>query len=247
MARVDNNTYIYDCSISKILSNVKSLDFQLFKASRKFITARKILEAYEMNEFFGLIIYGEQSIGKTTYMLKVMYEVYRNWDLVFKHLVFSFDDLVDIIKNNDQRFVVIGWDDAGIHGHKYRYFRSRESVELISAWLDAIRTQVSALLITTVNPLNLLKPIRDSLGMRYGKVIRHKDIRRYARVYSQTVLPDGKKILKLMFIDCFKARLPDHVYEKYLEKRNAFYRETKERLIEAIEKYNDKKLREEFD
>ena len=213
----------------------------------KSITAKKIIDAYINNAFFGLIIYGRQGIGKTTYMLKVMYDVYGSWDLVFKHLVFSLDDLVDVIKNDDKRFIVIGWDDAGIHGHKYRYFRSRESAELISAWLDAIRTQVSALLITTVNPMNLLKPIRDSLGFMFGKVTLVNSYgEREITVYNRTFLPTGASFVRKSYVEFFSAKLDDNVYKKYLEMRDAFYKEAKKRLIDALEKYNDEKMREEL-
>jgi hypothetical protein len=168
-------------------------DIRLLKLGARLGTSRRILEAYEKCEFFGLIVYGPQGIGKSTYMLKVLKEVYGSWDLALKHVVFSLDDLIDIIKT-EERILCIGWDDAGIHGHKYKYFRHKESVELISAWLDAIRTQVAGLIITTVNPFNLLKPVRTSLGMRYGKVIVNKEEYDYraVKVYEMTVLPNGK-------------------------------------------------------
>jgi hypothetical protein len=203
-----------------------------------FITTKKIEDAYKKYEFFGLIIYGEQGIGKTTYMLKVMYDVYGDWNTVFEHLIFSLDDLIDLIEESrGKRFKVIGWDDAGIHGHKYKYFRKRDAVELISAWLDVARTKTASLLITTVNPLNLLKPIRESLGMKYGKVVRYDSANeRLITVYNRTILPNGKTYVKKMYADKFTAILPDHVYERYLKLRSEFYRQAEEQIMKVAKK-----------
>ena len=215
----------------------------MLKLSARLGTSRKILDAYEKCEFFGVIVYGSQGIGKSTYMLKVLKEVYGSWDLALQHVVFSFDDLIDIIRS-EERIPCIGWDDAGIHGHKYKYFKHKESAELISAWLDAIRTQIAGLIITTVNPFNLLKPVRTSLGMRYCKVTHHIEDHRIANVYEMSVLPNGKTFTRCIYKDYFKARLPDHIYRKYIAMRDQFYKEAKKRLIEAIEKYNDKYIKE---
>jgi len=211
----------------------------------KFITSKHILDAYARNDFVGLIIYGKQGIGKSTYMLKVLNEVYGDWDLALEHVVFSLDDLIDIIKSTNKKILCVGWDDAGIHGHKYMYFRSKLSMELVSAWLDAIRTQVSSLLVTTVNPFNLIKPVRTS-GFWYGKVAIYSRNMRYTAVYSISVLPDGRRYAKKLYVDRFTLRLPDEVYAKYREKRERFYKEAKEKLVKVIEKYGDKRLREEL-
>jgi len=208
--------------------------------SGPFMTTRKILRAWRAHEFYGLIVYGPQGIGKSSYMLQVMYQVYGDWDLVFENVIFSLDDLVDLIKmtkETDERLKLIGWDDAGIHGHKYVYFRKRDAVALISAWLDVARTKVAGLIVTTVDPRNLLKPVRESLGMRYGKVLRaDAHHRRAVRVYDQHLMPTGARFLRKSHVDFFNVYLPDDVYQRYLEMRKEFYREAEERLLKFAEK-----------
>jgi len=213
-----------------------------------FITTKKIDEAYKYERFFGLIIYGDQGVGKSTYMLKVLYDVYGDWDIVFEHIIFSFDDLIDLIKKTremskrNERIKVIGWDDAGIYGHKYIYFRKREAVELVSAWIDVVRTRIASILITTINPFNLLKPIRESTGFKFGKVVRlNKDDDRQITVYNRTILPNCKTYVKKMYVDTFTARLPDNIYSRYLEMRKKFYEVAEARLVEIAEKGVDEK------
>jgi hypothetical protein len=205
-------------------------------AGKLFLTSKRIEWAWSHIEFFGLIIYGRQGIGKSTYMLKVMHDVYGDWDKVFKYLVFSLDDLIDIMKKaKESRIKVIGWDDAGVHGHKYLYFREKEKVELLSAWIDVVRTRIAGWLITTPDPRNLLKPVRESPGFYYGKVVlRGGGLARLVKVYERVYLPSGDIMVRKAYYDVFKARLPDDVYKEYMERRKAFYEEAEERLMEYI-------------
>jgi hypothetical protein len=207
---------------------------------RQFITTKNILRAWNRHEFYGLIIYGPQGIGKSSYMLQVMYQVYGDWDRVFQNLIFSLDDLVDLIKRTREsrwRMKLIGWDDAGVHGHKYVYFRRRDAAALISAWLDVARTKVAGLLITTVNPRTLLKPMRESLGIRYGKVTKtNSDYGRAVVVYDQLLMPTDVKFLKKNYVDYFNVRLPDKVYERYMMLREQFYWDVEARLLELVDK-----------
>jgi hypothetical protein len=204
------------------------------------MTTRKILQAWRRHEFYGLIVYGPQGIGKSSYMLQVMYQVYRDWDKVFQNLIFSLDDLVDLIKRTreaKERLKLVGWDDAGVHGHKYEALRRRGVVALISAWLDVARTKIAGLIITTVDPRNLLKPVRESLGMRYGKVFKADAYRRRAVcVYDQHLMPTGICFITKSHVDYFNVYLRDDIYQRYLEMRKEFYREAEARLIDLAEK-----------
>lgn len=201
-----------------------------------FITTKRIEWAWKHYEFFGLIVYGRQGIGKTTYMLKVMHEVYGDWDEVFRHLVFSLDDLIEVMKRaKRERIKCIGWDDAGVHGHKYIYFRSKELVELLSAWLDVIRTRIAGFLITTPDPRNLLRPFRENPGFFYGHVVkRSNDLRRLLKAYMRICLPSGDVMVRKMYYDVFKARLPNDVYKQYMELRKHFYEEAEANMMKYI-------------
>jgi hypothetical protein len=107
-----------------------------------------------------------------------------------------------------------------------------------SAWLDVIRTKLAGLIITTPNPLSLVKPIRESPGIRYGKVIKTsgKDKQRIVKIYSREWYPNGVIIPHVEFYDSFKAWLPDDIYERYMSLRKKFYVEAHRRLMEYIRK-----------
>ena len=171
-------------------------------------------------------------------MLKVMYEVYQDWDKVFEYLVFSLDDLIDIMKRaKERRIKVIGWDDAGVHGHKYLYFRDKDKVELLSAWIDVVRTRIAGWLITTPDPRNLVRPVRESPGFYYGKVVlRGSGLLRLLKAYERIYLPSGEIMIRKSYYDTFKCRLPDDVYKQYMELRMRFYEEAERQLMKYIQK-----------
>jgi len=209
----------------------------------KFITSRRIVRAYRNEEFFGLIIYGPQGIGKSTYMLKVMYEVLGDWDLVFKNLAFSIDDVIDLVRRTKrERLTVVGLDDVGVHLHKYIALEDRDLTRLITNWVDVIRTKCSSLLLTTVHPGNVLKGLRESLGFNYGRVLRvpEEPLLRAVKVYRQVFVPPNETRLKSTYIDVFKCRLPDDVYERYIKMRREFYERVEETLLKKVEEREEK-------
>ena len=200
------------------------------------ITAKKIEEAYRTGGFFGIIVYGKQNIGKSSYMLKVMAELYAyNWDRVFKHVVFDLDQVVRVLeKSRKNRIKVIGWDDAGVHGHKYVYFRNREVVELIDDWLQVIKTGVAGLIVTTPSPEELMLPLRANPGMRLGAVRSIGGPYRMVAVYEPAYFPNrGFRYVK-SYYDTFNVMLPDHVYKRYTEMRRKYYVEVEERLLSKV-------------
>jgi len=196
------------------------------------------VRAYNEESFFGLIIYGPQGIGKSTYMLKVMYEVLEDWGLVFENLAFSIDDVIDLIKRTKRRrLTVVGLDDVGIHLHKYIALEDKDLSRLITNWVDVVRTKCSALLLTTVHPGNILKGVRESLGFHYGRVLRiqGEPLFRAVKVYRQVFVPPNETWLSSVYIDTFRCRLPNKVYDYYVKLRREFYERVEETLLKKVE------------
>jgi len=201
-----------------------------------FITSKRVVRAYNEEGFFGLIIYGPQGVGKSTYMLKVMHEVLGDWGLVLENLAFSISDVIDLVKRTKRRrLMVVGLDDVGIHLHKYVALEDRDLARLVTNWIDVVRTKCSALLLTTVHPGNVMKGVRESLGFNFGRVMHVRGLLRAVKVYRQVFVPPDSTWLKLEYVDVFKCRLPDDVYERYIKLRRRFYEEVEESLLERVE------------
>ncbi len=196
-------------------------------------------------DMVGATIYGMQRSGKTMYSLLVMYDFYRDWDEVLSHVFFTLDDLIRAIKERvltnfsaSKQLKVICWDDAGVHGSKYLFFRGggRQLIEYLQNLFDVIGLAVKAILITTPNPENLLKVIRGYEFYRVRIVKLPKD-NRVAVGYKSYLLPSGKLIVKRVFEDYYNLRIPSDVYEQYLEMREQYLEEA----VENLEKFLQKK------
>ncbi len=191
-------------------------------------------------DMVGAMIYGMQRSGKTMYSLLVMYDFYRDWDMVLDNVFFTLDDLINAIKervldnfSTSKQLKVICWDDAGVHGSKYLFFRSRQLTEYLQNLFDVVGLAVKSILITTPNPENLLKAIRGYEFYRVKIIKLHND-NRIAAGYKSSLLPSGKMIVKKVFEDYYNLRIPNDVYKQYLEMREQYLESAVENLEEFL-------------
>jgi len=204
---------------------------------RVFILSKLIEERSEM---LGAVIYGMQRSGKTMYSLLVMYDLYEDWDKVLDNVFFNLEDLIRAIKERvltnfsaSRQLKAICWDDAGVHGSKYLFFRSKQLAEYLQNLFDVIGLAVKAILITTPNPENLLKAVRgyEFLRVKIGKL---NDGNRVAYGYKSILLPSGKMIVRKVFKDYYNVYIPNDVYKQYLEMREQYLEEAVENLEQFL-------------
>jgi len=187
-------------------------------------------------DMVGAVIYGMQRSGKTMYSLLVMYDFYRDWDEVLRNVFFTLDELIAAIKervlanfSKEQTLRVICWDDAGVHGSKYLFFRSRQLTEYLQNLFDVVGLALKAILITTPNPENLLKAIRGYEFYRV-KIFKLTGDNRVAVGYKSILLPSGLMRMRRIFEDYYNLRIPNDVYKEYLERRERYLEEAVENL-----------------
>ena len=197
----------------------------------------------QRSEMLGAVIYGMQRSGKTMYSLLVMYDLYEDWDKVLSNIFFTLEDLISAIKERvltnfsaSKQLKVICWDDAGVHGSKYLFFRSRQLAEYLQNLFDVIGLAVKAILITTPSPENLLKAVRGYEFLRV-KIRKLDDSNRVAYGYKSILLPSGKMIVRKIFKDFYNIYIPNDVYKQYLEMREQYLEEA----VENLEKFLQKK------
>jgi len=133
----------------------------------------------------GVAVEGDRGVGKTVFCLKTQREVYQYhygitrddaWEMVLKDIIFDINDLVKMLNNldhldeyennmsdwwNEQVQICKVWDDAGMHGGKYRYQADPVIVDFLQRNLDVFRFIVTGFYVNSPELGNLLKFIRD--------------------------------------------------------------------------------------
>ena len=204
-------------------------------------------------DMVGAVIYGMQRSGKTMYSLLVMYDIYRDWDKVLSNVFFNLEELLGAIKEtlknfgSEKQLKVICWDDAGVHGSKYIFFRrriGRRLTEYLQNLFDVVGLVVKAILITTPNPQNILKAIREYEFYRV-QIVKLQNGNRIARGYRPLLLPSGQTRILKEFEDYYNIYIPDDVYKEYVEKRKSYLEEVVERMEEFLKGGDDEEEVEE--
>ncbi len=200
-----------------------------------FWLTQKILKAFKNEGFVSAEIFGRQGIGKTTYALKVMREVYAHlgdpdpWSRALQFTFFDVRDVLPYLKEANQRRIripVILLDDAGIWLDKYEW-RS-EDMRNFAKLYKLMRTLVSGVLFTTPSENDLLKSIRDKSWYKV-KIVRNGVNRDgkplgMAKLYVYDIRKVKTRLESVVVeraIDEFSVHLRDDVYQRYQELRRS--------------------------
>jgi len=135
--------------------------------------------------YIGAVIEGGRGAGKTVFCLKTQREVYQYhygitrddaWHKVLDDIIFSMDDIIKMLDNldhlddyenkmsewwQDQVHICRVWDDAGMHGGKYKYQVDAHLVDFLQQNLDVFRFITTGFFINSPEVGNLLKFIRE--------------------------------------------------------------------------------------
>lgn len=198
----------------------------------------------------GCIIYGGQRVGKSSYALQVMAEIYGgDWDKVLKYTFFKMENLIyELRKAIKGNYIIpcILLDDAAIGGSKQLYFTNKPLTQYLSALTDVMGTSVKGVLLTTPNPAGLLKTLRDYEFFRVKITKANSGYDRIATGYKSILLPSGTRNIKKDFIDPFDALIKNQeAYDKYSKMRNSYLDEALDNLEAAMD--NPATLKEQID
>ncbi len=216
-----------------------------------FWSTRQILKAYREEGFVSMEIFAPQGIGKTTYALKVLHQVYKElgdrdpWGRALKMTFFDVEESIVLLKKaNDMkvRIPAILYDDAGIWLEKYMWHN--QNMLAFSRLYKLMRTLASCVIFTTPSEDDILKNVRDKSWYKV-KIVRHgltKDGKPLglAKLFVYDVRKIGRQLtstVKEKAIDQFTVRLPDEVYEKYQQiRREKGIEPQLQKLFEAFPK-----------
>ncbi len=207
-------------------------DTVLKKHIEMFILTQKILKAYRENGLVIAEVFGKQGVGKTTYALKVLREVYKElgyedpWGEALSHTFFDIKDALPILKesvDNNKRIPAILFDDAGTWLIKYSWYQ--QDMKSFIKLFNLIRTLTAGLIFTTPHPDDILKNIRDKTWYKI-KVVRNgkKDgvqqgIAKHYRYLIVKKNSELKSVVDEYAWDFFRVHLPDPIYQRYEEMR----------------------------
>jgi adenosyl cobinamide kinase/adenosyl cobinamide phosphate guanylyltransferase len=115
----------------------------------KFVLTGEIQKAIKEDAFLGCVVYGPMRVGKSSYAMQCLHQVYGNWEDVASHTVFRLEDMIHQIEramDTNSKIPALLWDDAGVHGNRLRYFQNRQLCEYLEDLIDTIGLHLHALL-----------------------------------------------------------------------------------------------------
>ena len=220
------------------------------------ILAKRILKAHP-NGFVGAIVEGRRGIGKSSYCLKSMYEVYKAhlgcstedaWEAALSNTLFDVDDVIKKLgKAADDNEVVLAWtwDDCGVGGSNMLWMIEYHKVNVLKALMDTVRSVATGVLLNCPNREGILKMLRsyDDYLVDIHKLDGHYS--RVARGYNIYKLPSGMRRVYKNFEDKYSCHLPNWVFDKYEVTRNSYTKKAVDILRDLQKQAADKKRREE--
>ena len=203
-------------------------------------TAREIVNSHPFG-YWGGVIRGPRERGKSAFCMHIAREVYQfvegltcddAWERVLENIMFTLDEIDKMFNilnsidwdnvldwQRDNTFLCKIWDDAGMHGGKFKYFTDVKIVEHLQGNMDVIRFILSGFLINTPQLEHLLGFLR---GYRDHKIINitypPEGKQLYNRVATTKIWKEdrlGRWHLFPSYVTRFSCYVDDWVYEKY--------------------------------
>jgi len=209
------------------------------------ILSSKIKEYYEKDiDMIQALIYADsKQVGKSSYALQTAYEVYQDWDTVFKHLFFRPEKLVRYaqkLAQKNQKVPIIIWDDAGVHGGSDLYHNNRKLYYDLDQALQTIGVVCQSLLATATDVAKPTGLLTDDRNVTI-KITKKDQYERKAKLFINSTLPWGKKIDSKEAVDSFRVMLPNEVYERYRKQRLKLSKDAFNTFLDNAEETKEEK------
>lgn len=223
--------------------------------------AREIVNSHPMG-YWGGVIRGPRERGKSSLCMHIAREVYQYvegltrdsaWERVLENILFTlseidnmfkiietidWDNVLDWQRNNTYLCKI--WDDAGMHGGKFKYFTEVKTVEHLQGNMDVIRFIITGFLINTPQLEHLLGFLR---GYRDHKIIKvaytPEGKHPYNRIATTKIWREdrlGRWKLIPSYATRFSCYVDDWVYEEYSRMKARAIIENTRRFNEEIKK-----------
>ena len=206
------------------------------------VLSRKIRSAVKRYDFESAFLVGPQGMGKTTYGMLVLYEIYRDWDLVLHYTVFDPRPVLYELKEcltTGRRIPTILFDDAGIHLSKYlpQIEGNAELVMVLNATYNLIRTVTGGVIFTSPD-MDILKELRKKSWWIGTPTAPHgrEHPKRYLVLYRKRIMPTGHtRVYRSAEDEYWLTMIPGDVRKEYEDKRRDALLPVIDRLIDLLD------------
>ena len=215
-------------------------------------TMINILKARKNNGLFSAIVVGERGIGKSSYSIQTLYQVFRilgydqetSWNMALDRMLFKIKDVINFLEESSQKKDkdIFIWDDAGVFAGGVRWLTHYKEMALIESVCDTLRSCLYGLLLTVPDIRTLSRRLRSYddyvVKIYYDKKQDENDSSnsRTARIYKKAMSPAGQSRIYKRYYDRFDIMLPDWVYRKYQLKRKKYGQEDLQHLKKMMNK-----------
>lgn len=223
--------------------------------------AQDIFDSYNDRNFTGAIVYGKKGMGKSSYALWTIFDLYHNgfgyskkdaWDMALGKTLHNLDQIIEsmseYIDDPDNRSPVFHMDDAGAYFSGYAYHLYRNEHGLFQAMLDLMRTISSGLIYTCPGPQDLVGyisneenkiiAIRDQYKTKDYEWTPDSKWERVALIFNKNTYPSGTTKIEGMetYFSKFICKLPDDIFEVYNKRRAEYFKPFFNKFKKLIEK-----------
>jgi hypothetical protein len=208
-------------------------------------------------KFKGFIIEGELRIGKTSYSIQAMRDVFmlldpalsidEAYELALRHIHFKIGPFLKLILEKQReirtalpkidwskRIPVLTLDDASLYAGVDLFFKDQKLYAAFQDTMTTIGTAISSLIITAPAVDALAKPLREYYDYHPVRITEFDRYRREATIKEWYTARSGRLNTKKMHKDRFNVLIPDKYYSRYLAERIALGEAAVEELMAAV-------------
>mgnify|MGYP001772998155 CR=1 FL=1 len=220
-----------------------------------------MIKAVSNHGHVSLILYGRRGVGKSRTALFLAYSImyynnhkklpkekheFEDWDLWSRIIRYRFiyhpEQLIKRLENRKERLSVLVIDDANIMFNSFLYRDNPKLYLSLIGVFATIRTEVANLIVTCVDPEELIKPIRQMQSW-FGAVYSVKK-QIHVRVQELIQSPVKPYLKTIGYFSWDSKLLPYRVYHDYLIFRKALSKKAietaKDILLKSSKEENSK-------
>jgi len=200
-----------------------------------FILSEIVESYYHLDMLNNIVIHGEAGVGKTAYSLKVLNEIYRDWDKAFDYFFISLLDFYYFVKDYVEReecIKVVVLDDI-TQDELNMYQWNQKKAKSFAKFLIGARNVVKNIIYT--DPKSFINVAVRRMENIKIDVIPIDDTISEARIYKSHSSSFSDYYYKVGR-DIFSRYLPNDVYKRYMRLR---WNKSKKVLYDAISEYEE--------
>jgi hypothetical protein len=187
-----------------------------------------VLDAIHNDKWMYICVWGEPRTGKSTFCMKLMNYVYKDWNKVLGATVFSLNQILYNMKHGiperwptvnqlHMRIPILNWDDFAAHSGKAKT-QHEKSWDVFKGAFDTLGTKIGVLLVNMVSPRSPTQQLMEKYTHEIW--IPYKGHYKYDKVMMRQDYGGWNAHLKKNWIDeADFDQVPIDIFKQYDEMR----------------------------